>query len=432
MQQIIYPSFVNGTVKAPASKSVMQRACAAALIRKGVTHIYNAGISNDDKAALAIIQTLGATVQHHQNYIAIYSKGLPTDKVVNKIHCNESGLSIRMFTPLVALFNNTIEITGAGSLQTRPMHFFDEVLPQLKVEVTSNNGKLPIKVKGPLQVNNITVDGSLSSQYITGLLMAYAAVYSNQHLPSYTISVNYLNSKPYVDVTLAVLQAFGLPTPINNNYKHFTFMPMAKAPFSLPINYNVEGDWSGAAFLLVAAATAGNVKVEGLQINSQQADKKIMDALAMCGAIIITGKDMVQVSKPTQALKPFHFNAVDCPDLFPPLVALAANCNGISVIEGISRLTFKESNRAITLQQEFKKLNTTIELVDDCMKVHGNANNIMGGIVHSHNDHRIAMALAVAALNAKTPVTIENADAINKSYPLFYQHLQNITTPQIA
>jgi 3-phosphoshikimate 1-carboxyvinyltransferase len=173
MQVVVSPSHVEGSIQAAASKSAMQRACAAALLKEGTTIIRNPGISNDDKAALDIIQQLGANVKKDGDHLLITSRGVhPASDTIN---CGESGLSIRMFTPIAALAAQPITITGEGSLKKRPMDFFSEVLPRLGVDVKSNEGKIPLQVKGPLQPRDITVDGSLSSQYLTGLLFAYAA-----------------------------------------------------------------------------------------------------------------------------------------------------------------------------------------------------------------------------------------------------------------
>ena len=169
------------------------------------------------------------------------------------------------------------------------------------------------------------------------------------------------------------------------------------------------------------AAIAGNIVVKGLDVFSPQADKAVLQALMDCGCIISIQPEQIEIGP--APLKPFHFNATECPDLFPPLVALAAYCNGKSVIEGTSRLTHKESNRAITLQEEFAKLGVTIELQDDLMIIHGGG-GLKGATVHSRHDHRIAMACAVAGLKAAGDVTIEEAEAINKSYPDFYEHLK--------
>jgi 3-phosphoshikimate 1-carboxyvinyltransferase len=413
----VKPSVVKGSVVAPASKSSMQRACAAALVRKGKSIISNPGISNDDKAALGIIKNLGAQWEMKNGELIVKSEGVKP--VANEVNCGESGLSIRMFSPIVALSEQTITINGSGSLATRPMDFFDEVLPQLGVEIKSKNGKLPLEVKGPLQPATIPIDGSLSSQFLTGLLMAYAASSSGGK----SIIVNNLKSKPYIDLTLKVMKDFGLNVPVNHNYESFEFLPSNSEQPST-INYTVEGDWSGAAFLLVAGAIASpkGILVKGLDINSTQADKKILEALRDCGCILSIRTDEIEIAYPSLGIKAFHFNATDCPDLFPPLVALASYCEGKTSIEGVSRLAHKESNRGLTLQQEFAKMGVQIDLQDDLMIVHG-GNGVKGATTHSHHDHRIAMACAVAGLKAEGETIIEEAEAINKSYPNFYEHI---------
>ncbi|MFY7880149.1 MAG: 3-phosphoshikimate 1-carboxyvinyltransferase [Lacibacter sp.] len=414
---IINPSTLSGSIQAAASKSSMQRACAAALVARGKSIIHNPGYSNDDRAAMDIIKRLGAQLSFEEGALVIESQGV--DPVAPEIDCGESGLSIRMFTPLVALSKEPISITGSGSLQTRPMDFFDSVFPLLGVKVKSNQGKLPLQVQGPVIPGNIEIDGSLSSQFLTGLLLAFAA----SDAKNVSIHVNNLKSKPYIDLTLNVMEAFGLKLPENRNYESFYFSNLSHQPSDSVHSYTVEGDWSGAAFLLVAGATAGPITVKGLDVFSTQADKAILQALTDCGCVLSIQPEQIEIGPAT--LKPFHFNATECPDLFPPLVALAAQCNGQSVIEGTSRLTHKESNRALTLQEEFSKLGIRVDLQDDLMIVHGGT-GIHGGKVHSRHDHRIAMACAVAALKANEPVEIEEADAINKSYPDFYKHLSRL------
>ena len=414
----IQPSSVSGQIFAPASKSSMQRACAAALVRNGESIIRNPGISNDDKAALRVIQALGATVNKQEDgTLQITSNGIKP--VSNEVNCGESGLGIRMFAPLVAMCRQPMTIVGEGSLLSRPMDFFDEVLPKLGVKITSNNGKLPIHLEGPLQPQYITIDGSLSSQFLTGLLMAYAAANAG----NVTIKVIDLKSKPYVNLTLKVMEAFRLPVPVNHNYESFEFKNVAASVPGNTIHYTVEGDWSGGAFLLVAGAIAGNITIKGLDVASTQADKAILGALIDCGCKLSIQADQIEVGP--APLKAFQFNATDCPDLFPPLVALASYCNGKTVIEGVHRLTHKESNRALTLQDEFGKMGVQIELQDNIMIVHG-GNGVKGAVVHSRHDHRIAMACAVAALKAEGETTIQEAGAVSKSYPNFYEHIQSL------
>ena len=392
----------------------MQRACAAALLTKGTTRIINPGKSNDDLAALDVIQKLGATISFEENGdLLIYSNGI--NPVSTEINCGESGLGIRMFTPIVALSEQALTINGSGSLTTRPMHFFDEILPQLNVRIQSNEGKLPLQIQGPLQPGNIEVDGSLSSQFLTGLLMAFGAAGAN----GASIRVRDLKSKPYIDLTLKVMQDFGWKVT-HEQYERFDFHGR-QINEDETRSYAVEGDWSGAAFLLVAGAVAGGITVTGLDVFSTQADKAILQALIDCGCRLSVQEKQIEVSP--LPLKAFHFNATDCPDLFPPLVALAAYCDGTTVIEGVSRLAHKESDRGLTLQEEFAKLGIEIVLQDDLMLVKGGP-GVKAGIVHSRHDHRIAMACAVAALKAEGAVTIQDADAINKSYPDFYDHLK--------
>ena len=413
----IQPSHLQGSLYAPASKSSMQRACAAALLTNGITTITNPGKSNDDLAALDVIQKLGAVLSKlDANTIQIVSKGIhPANKEIN---CGESGLGIRMFTPIAALSPEKMTINGTGSLLTRPMDFFDEILPQLGVSIQSNAGKLPLQIQGPLLPANITVDGSLSSQFLTGLLMAYGAAGAT----ATTITVNNLKSKPYIDLTLQVMQHFGWSVTHENHERfHFNIAPANTA--SKTIAYTVEGDWSGAAFLLVAGAIAGDIVIKGLDVFSTQADKAVLQALIDSGCRISIQGEQIEIGP--MPLKAFHFNATDCPDLFPPLVALAACCEGTTVIEGVERLTHKESNRALTLQEEFAKLGIAIDLQDNLMLIKGGT-GIQGAAVHSRHDHRIAMACAVAGLKANGPVTIADADAINKSYPNFYEHVQEL------
>lgn len=415
----IQPSAVKGRVQAAASKSSMQRACAAALVQPGITTLLNAGTSNDDQAAIDVIQKLGAKITSLPGgMLKIESAGVRP--VLNEINCGESGLGVRMFTPIAALSNKAITISGAGSLLSRPMDFFDEILPQLGIQINTNGGKLPFHLTGPLKPANIEIDGSLSSQFLTGLLMAYAGADASD----VSIKVIELKSRPYIDLTLQVMRAFNMKLPENRHYREFYF-GKEPAPRAENANrsYTVEGDWSGAAFLLVAGAVAGEADVHGIMNTSTQADKKIVDALLDAGAEVIVRDESVFVKR--GKLEAFSFDATDCPDLFPPLVALAAHCNGISRIRGLRRLKHKESDRGSTLREEFDKLSTRIDLNDDEMLVYGNGGVfVKNHILNSHHDHRIAMACAVACLPADFYAEIRNAEAINKSYPDFFAHLQ--------
>ncbi len=421
MNVTISPSTIQGSGVAPASKSSMQRACAAALVSQTNTHIVNPGFSNDDHAALRVIQGLGAEVENlTDGSLLIKSRGVkPVNDFVN---CGESGLGIRMFAPIISMSKDLITVEGEGSLLSRPMNFFDEILPKLGVDVRSNMGKLPLRLKGPLVPANIQTDGSLSSQFLTGLLMAYAA----SDAKNVTIEVNNLKSRPYIDLTLSVMRAFGLKLPENRNYQSFYFSAESWKKPTGTIEYTVEGDWSGGAFLLVAAAISGRAIIHGLDPDSTQADKAILLALQRAGVSMFYDKKEINIRRPSVSkLKAFEFDATDCPDLFPPLVALASVCHGSSFIKGVTRLAHKESDRGLTLQEEFAKLGVDILINGDIMGIKG-TENIKSSTVHSRHDHRIAMATAVAALRATGPVQIEEAGAINKSYPSFFGDLEKL------
>jgi 3-phosphoshikimate 1-carboxyvinyltransferase len=397
----------------------MQRACAAALLFQRETRLLLPGNSADDQAALNIIQALGALVTKLEDgTLLIQSEGLDLTEPTN-IHCGESGLSIRMFTPIAALADVPVTITGEGSLLSRPMDFFDEILPTLKVAVNSNHGKLPLKVCGPLQPVNLEVDGSLSSQFLTGLLMSFAAANASEAV----IKVNQLVSRPYIDLTLQIMQAFGAAVPVHHEYQDFYFQKRDRTFSQEPFEFMIEGDWSGASFLLVAGVIAGPITIEGLLLQSVQADRKILEVLNIANVQYATHENSITVFP--SSLAAFEFDASDCPDLFPPVVALAAFAQGISRIKGLSRLKYKESDRGVTLREEFAKMSVTIYEEGDFLCVKGGS-TLTGATVSSRGDHRIAMALAIASLRAKGSTLIQHAEAINKSYPDFFSDLTKL------
>lgn len=408
MKATVYPSSITGVIRANPSKSAMQRAVAAALLAQGKSKIYNPSPSDDCVAALEVVKKLGAKVRKNEDHISLVGRGVkPVSQVIN---CGEAGLGIRMFTPIAALSKEPILIEAEGSLKNRPIDFFDEILPQLGVDCQTNDGKPPIQVKGPMRPKEIEIDGSLSSQFLTGLLMAYGAVAQETR-----IHVRNLTSQPYIRLTLDIMRFFGVEV-LENRMEVFSF---GYQQGYMPRKYTVEGDWSGAAFLLVAAALGGNLEVRGLNMETAQSDIAILDGLRRAGAGVELLRDGVRIRK--DRLDAFSFDATQCPDLFPPLVALAAGCKGTSRITGAERLPHKESDRGAALQEEFGKLGIKIEVEGDLMRIYGGT-GIKGGKVHSHHDHRIAMACAVAAINAEEPVEIEVAEAVNKSYPEFWEH----------
>ncbi len=410
MDKVIEPSKVVGDVNAPPSKSMTQRAIAAALLTNGVTTVLNPSGCDDSLDALNMASLLGAEIQSEGKGLKIRGSGRPRGKTLN---CGESGLAIRMFSPIAALNDEEITLTGKGSLIKRPMSMIEEALSQLGVKCSTREGFLPLIVRGPLKAGKCEIDGSVSSQLLTGLLMALPILENDSE-----IHVKNLKSKPYIDMTLQVLDEFGI-TIQNNNYTLFKIKGNQKY---IPTEFTIEGDWSGGALLLAAGAINGELTVCGLHPDSRQSDKAILTVLDLAGVKMSIKENSVRVVK--SDMKAFNFDATESPDLFPPLVALAAYCNGTSIIKGVSRLVHKESNRASALKEEFHKMNIRVELSGDNMLITGG--KVGSAVVDSHNDHRITMAASIAALGASGRITIRDYQCIAKSYPSFFDDLKQI------
>ncbi len=416
MRVIIYSSNVKGVLRAPASKSMTQRAIAASVMANGTSTIRSASLCEDVMAAVGIAGNLGAAVELQGNTFRItgnFSAKKP------ELNAEESGLCMRMFAPIAALLDVPVTITGKGTLLHRPLHMISEALSELGASCKSvnNNESLPIVVQGPIEGGNITIDGCETSQLLTGLLMALPLTTVNSD-----VVVNNLSSKAYIDMTVQLLRQFGVVVQkqSDEHYKirgrqHYTAQ-----------DYTIEGDWSGAAFMLVAAALRGEIAMSNLYGNTKQPDSAIMKILTLVGAEVAVNVREITVRKPVAPLKPFNFDASENPDLVPPLVALASQCKGVSAIYGIDRLKHKESDRAVVLQEEFTRMGVKVELTDEMMKIYG-GNPILGGSsVYSHNDHRIAMALSIAALCAENGTAIEGAECVRKSYPDFFTDLKRL------
>jgi 3-phosphoshikimate 1-carboxyvinyltransferase len=410
MERSVEPSFVRGEIKAPPSKSMTQRAIAAALLADGQSLLLNPSYCDDSLAAMSIAVSLGARVEPQVDKMKITGSGELKEK---KLNCGESGLAIRLFSPIAALFDEEITMTGAGSLKKRPMQMIEDALNQLGVKCSSTDGFLPLTIKGPLKGGYCEIDGSVSSQLLSGLLMSLPLAEDKS-----VIKVNNLKSKPYIDMTLGVLRDFGIM--ITN--ERFEFFRVPGQQKYLPVNYEVESDWSGGSFLLVAGAINGDLKVRGLRTDSFQSDMAILKALERAGATMKISEGKVEISK--SDMEGFEFDATESPDLFPPLVALASYCKGITKLKGASRLVHKESDRASALSEEFGKMNIKIEINDDYLIVTGG--KVKGARINSHDDHRIAMAAAVAALGASDTVHIKDSHCIAKSYPGFFDDLRKV------
>ena len=412
MDITIPPGSVAGALTPPCSKSYAQRALAASLLAEGESTLHNIEFCDDTRSALHCIRTLGADVRQTDSDTLRIRGGLAPRG--NRLHVGESGLSARLFTPLAALVGEPMFIEGSGSLPRRPMRPLTEALERLGVSVRDNDGRLPVEVQGPLEGGELEIDGSLSSQFVTGLLLALPLARHDT-----TLHVHHAVSKPYLAMTVSTAARFGVEIS-HNDFEEFFIEGGQRYR---PAEFHIEGDWSAAAMLLAIGATAGEVRVENLSTLSQQADTAVLTALVRSGAGLIDESTAVTAAR--RQLRAFEFDATDCPDLFPALAVLASAADGVSVIRGTSRLEHKECHRAEALREEYGRLGIEIDLeTEDIMRIRGGA--VHGGRVSSHGDHRIAMSLAAAALRADGEVTIEGAECVSKSYPLFFEELERL------
>ena len=410
MEKTIHPSQVSGEVRPPCSKSYAQRALAAALLADGETTLSNISLCDDTRYAMNVITGLGSSVRQTVPTEYVIRGGLAP--ITDTINTGESGLATRLFTPIAALCDRRMTITGTGTMLRRPIGMMIDPLRNLGVQVRSN-GYLPITVQGPLRGGETDVEAYVSSQFLTGLLMSLPLAEGDTIL-----HVEQPNSLPYLAVTVDLASKFRIRME-HNGFREF-FIPGGQHYH--PAKLHIEGDWSSAAFMLVAGAIAGEVTAKRMNTLSLQADLAIIQALTKAGAVIITTPDEITVRK--RELTGFDFDATQRPDLFPILAVLGANCEGTTHIRGVNRLVYKESNRAEAIVSEYTKLGMDVALEDDVMTVRGGS--LSGGTIDSCNDHRIAMAAAIAALAASGPVTITNAQAVTKSYPRFWDDLDSI------
>lgn len=414
IQEIKRRDQVKGDLKIPSSKSHGQRILACSLISKNTTSIRGLGLSDDEQAILDLIIDAGAEVRVGLEEIHVTGKGFNPSASL-ELNCNESGLGARMLTPILANSSASVQLIGKGSILNRTMHLFDEVFDQLDVDFHSNAGKLPFQMKGPLVPRSIAIDGSISSQFATGLILGFIA---SPLLRNEVIELKNPASLPYIELTLDVLSSFGVDLKLVDHTIHFS------GPYELkPTEIKVEGDWSSASFFLVAGAILGDVKISGLNVLSKQADVKILEALYDFGAEIILNTDSVRIVKDRQYA--FEFDASHCPDLFPPLAVLASFGNGISRIKGVSRLIHKESNRAESIQSELNKMGANITIEGDDMLIEG-VKKMKGSSIDPHGDHRIAMAASIMGLTARGKTSIHNSEVVNKSFPEFFEYLNRL------
>ena len=387
MKVKISNSVLNGSVHVPPSKSAAHRALICSFLAGGgvVKPIIN---SRDMAATVGIINSLKNSE--------------------STLDCIESGSTMRFMIPVAAALGRSVTFVGQGSLLQRTVGEYLDLLPIHGVNVESS-GKLPLSISGQLKNGSFEVSGDISSQYVTGLLLALASLEGD----SAVIMKTPLQSKPYVDMTVKVLSDYG----VSIRETDFGYLIKGGQKFNV-IDYTVEGDWSQAAFFLAAGVIGGNVTVEGLDFNSAQGDKNIVDVLKNFGADIKTGENSVTCLK--SELTGTDINAADIPDLVPVIAVLAAYAKGRTVISGAERLRYKESNRIESVVANLKAMGADVTETADGMIING-GKVLNGTQLKGYNDHRIVMAFSIAGLFADGKTIIDDAESINKSYPTFFE-----------
>lgn len=394
MDILITPAQISGSIEGIASKSFAHRALICAALAKGKSQIRINTTSADIEATIGCLENMGAVIEKNGNiYTVTPIKKIP-DKAV--IDCNESGSTIRFLLPVICALGMNCEIHGSGRLPERPLSPLKEELTRMGASISD---AFPLDVSGRISAGEFTLRGDVSSQFVTGLLMALSYLGGGK--------INLLppvQSRPYIDITLQVLRTFGADIKEENNTFYINPCRLSGCDFT------VEADWSNAAFPLCMGA-----EVTGLNPESAQGDKAIIDVLKDMGAKII-GNYKADVS----ALHGCRVNAAHIPDAVPVIAAVAATAEGETVVFNGERLRIKESDRIQTTCEMLRSLGADIRETDDGMIINGKK-TLSGGETPSFNDHRIAMAAAVAAVKCEGNVIIRNAEAVNKSYPSFFE-----------
>jgi len=409
----VFRSNIAGTIHAPSSKSMLQRAIAIAFVTKGDSVVRNISCSDDVSTVIDLVTQLGVKKNISNGVLFLKSEGGIKSNKSFDLNCRESGLCLRMFSPILSLSGNRFILRGTGSLQNRTIKMVETGLQKLGVGCKSRGGYPPIEIQGQLSGGEAIFDGSISSQFLSGLLIALPLCSQNS-----VLRVENLKSRPYLDLTLKMVRDAGI---VIKEDKKNIFKIQGKQKFK-PLDIVAEGDWSSASFILTAGAISGEVIMKNLQIDSFQADKVILDVLGIAGAYIKKEDDFILVKK--RELNSFEFDISESPDLFPPIAVLAANCKGRSIIYGTERLKYKESKRGEVIKKEFNLLGIRTEIFKNKIEVYGNM--IAGGKVSANNDHRIAMALSIMGISSKNGVEIEDWESTRKSYKRFFKDLQCI------
>lgn len=416
----IRPKSLSGSLKVPPSKSDSHRGIISAGLSKGKSKVDNLIFSKDIIATLDAMKALGMKYEIKEadeefGSGSVNIEGVDKVQIVeDEIDANESGSTLRFLIPIAALDKAKVTFTGRGKLVERPLDTYYDIFKEQGIEYKTTDGLLPLTIYGGLKAGSFHIPGNISSQFISGLLFSLPLVDGDSKI----VITSPLESKGYVDLTIETLGLFGIDIE-NKDYREFHVRGNQSYRSR---DYTVEGDYSQAAFLIVAGILGDGVICHGLKMDSLQGDKAILDIVRAMGADIEVGDVVEAKNSKTHGIE---IDASQCPDLVPILATLAALSEGKTRIIKAERLRIKESDRLKAMATELNKLGADVVELEDGLEINGKK-ALKGGVVDSWNDHRIAMALAIASIKCKEEVIIKNSQAVKKSYPGFWKDFEKL------
>jgi len=402
---------LNGTFRAPPSKSYTHRAIILASVAKGISTIRDPLISLDTISTMDAMTAMGAVIEQRGNELKIIGNGIRTP--AGTIDVGNSGTTIRLLSGIVSSFDSSVTLTGDGSIQKRPMQPLLDALSGMGVSCTSDNGMPPVTIQGPNNGGNISIQGNISSQFISSLIMS-APLFRNDtsiRVEGGTVS------RPYIDITVRMMKDFGVNV---TEYKGFR---IKTGQTYRPRDYRVPGDMSSAAFPLVGGALSGSVTMEGYEKDDPQGDKAIVDILKECGADVSVNDEKITVSR--NELKGCDVDMSNIPDLFPIVAVLLSTAKGRSRLYGAPHLRFKESDRILSTTRMLNTLGADIVPTDDGCIING-VERLKGGNIEHLGDHRIAMSAIIASLVSDSRITMDDTECCSVSFPGFIDAMRRM------
>lgn len=411
MKVDIYPSTVSGSIQPPASKSFLHRSIISACLARGHSTINNIILSEDVMATVQAFRDVGVSIEINGDSFDVYSEGIESFSEQVVVNCNESGTTMRFLIPILSN-TNFAYFKGKSSLMNRPYDVYESIYKKLGLVFIKESDK--IITKGNIISGDYEVRGDISSQFISGLLFVLPLLKGDSTIKI----IGNFESKQYVDMTVDILRRFG----VNVRKINQTFFIEGNQKYR-PIIINAETDYSQMAFFAVLGIVNNNLEITGINYDSFQPDLRILDIIDEMDGEIVKTKNAVLIRKSKILGK--QIDVSQCPDIAPILGVLGSVASGVTKITNAKRLVMKESNRLLSTFITLETYGVDVEMKEDSIVIIG-GKELHGNVFDSFNDHRIAMTVAIAATIADSKVTILNAEAINKSYPTFYQDLEKL------